>query len=408
VASFLRQALIGEAAPTMARRGRRLWRLRHQPEPAPAFDAGMRRNGVFVVMGHVADGMGQVWARTLAALPDARLALAEDEAATPLADLAAGERTMRLVVDCADAAAVGRALDAVAARWGRIDGVFLSTPFSDVDVTAPLALLGDDQRRRAQRTIVSPVHALAQASATRRIGFCCVQSSLSSTIGGVGLAAYAAAHSHAEVFVANIDREADADWYAIGWDALAVDAPAQTGRPGQGDFSLSPEQVWDATRRIIGGRLTGCHIVSRGDVDARRDQWLSPSPETGDDAHAASGRRRPDLETPFVAPRTPLETSVATILQDLLGLDRVGVDDGFFELGGHSLLAIRAIARLREAFPVEIGMRELLVDNPSAAAIARLIEAKLAEDADLADLVAEVSNLSEDEIEAALKEDAAE
>ncbi|MFV0473815.1 MAG: acyltransferase domain-containing protein, partial [Pikeienuella sp.] len=400
LALWLRRTLLEERDPIAARRGGRLWRLSHQPcaaGPAPA----QRRNGVFAVIGHVAEGMGRVWAGRLAATPGLRLALIEDDRAAPV-KAPEGDALMRVAADCAEAGALGAALDQVAARWGRIDGVFLSTPFSDVEVTAPLALLGDGQRARADATCVAPLEALAGAVASRRVGFCCVQSSLSSVIGGVGLAAYAGAHHHADIRVAVLSRTGGCVWRVVNWDALET-GTGERGKGPVGDFALSPDMVWEATLRVVGEGPEGRVVVSRGDVDARRREWLNPAPKT-ESAAPAGGRKRPDLENPFVAPRTPVEAEVAGVLQDLLGLDRIGVEDGFFELGGHSLLAIRAIARLREAFPVQIEMRELLTDNPSAAGIARLIEEKLAGDADLAALVAEVSDLSEDELRAALEE----
>ena len=51
-------------------------------------------------------------------------------------------------------------------------------------------------------------------------------------------------------------------------------------------------------------------------------------------------------QSQFVAPRTPLESLIAEIWKDVLGVDRVGVYDNFFDLGGHSLLSMQAIARL--------------------------------------------------------------
>jgi acyl carrier protein len=60
-----------------------------------------------------------------------------------------------------------------------------------------------------------------------------------------------------------------------------------------------------------------------------------------------------------IAPRTALEKVLAEIWQDLLGLDRVSVDDNFFESGGHSLLMIRLQARLSEAFAIEVSMMDL-------------------------------------------------
>lgn len=51
-------------------------------------------------------------------------------------------------------------------------------------------------------------------------------------------------------------------------------------------------------------------------------------------------RPRPDLNTPYVAPRTPLETTLADAWSEILRIDRVGMHDNFFELGGDSLQAM--------------------------------------------------------------------
>jgi acyl carrier protein len=54
-----------------------------------------------------------------------------------------------------------------------------------------------------------------------------------------------------------------------------------------------------------------------------------------------------------------MESRIAKIWQELLGLDRVGVEDNFFELGGHSLLATQLFSRLRAEFDVEISVRNI-------------------------------------------------
>lgn len=50
---------------------------------------------------------------------------------------------------------------------------------------------------------------------------------------------------------------------------------------------------------------------------------------------------RPELETPFVAPRDAWEVKLVNVWEKVLGRDSIGVRDDFFELGGHSLLVLR-------------------------------------------------------------------
>ncbi|WP_233899291.1 non-ribosomal peptide synthetase [Tenacibaculum piscium] len=69
----------------------------------------------------------------------------------------------------------------------------------------------------------------------------------------------------------------------------------------------------------------------------------------------------------YVAPRTVLETQLAAIWQELLGIEQVGVYDNFFELGGQSILAIRLIARIRKlGYTVNISD---FYDDPSIASL---------------------------------------
>ena len=61
----------------------------------------------------------------------------------------------------------------------------------------------------------------------------------------------------------------------------------------------------------------------------------------------APDNARPELAHPYRAPRGELETALCEAFASILGLERVGADDGFFELGGDSLLAIRVLHQLR-------------------------------------------------------------
>jgi len=74
-----------------------------------------------------------------------------------------------------------------------------------------------------------------------------------------------------------------------------------------------------------------------------------------------------------IEPRTPIEQRLAEILESLLGVKNIGADDNFFLLGGHSLLGTQLIARVQDAFGIEVSLR-LLFDSPTIADLSSHIE----------------------------------
>jgi amino acid adenylation domain-containing protein len=78
-------------------------------------------------------------------------------------------------------------------------------------------------------------------------------------------------------------------------------------------------------------------------------------------------------EDEFVAPRNETEETLAGIWRQVLNLSRVGIHEIFFELGGHSLLATQVTSRVREAFGVELPLRNVF-EFPTIATLAEQIE----------------------------------
>ncbi|RLT97984.1 non-ribosomal peptide synthetase [Ketobacter sp.] len=126
-------------------------------------------------------------------------------------------------------------------------------------------------------------------------------------------------------------------------------------------------------------------LTPNGKVDKRR----LPAPDDGSVA-----------KNEYVAPRNDTEETLSQIWKEVLGLDRVGVTDNFFDLGGHSLLATQVVTRVREHFNVELALSALF-EEPTIENIAlHLLQAELAsaDDLEMADLLAEIEGLSEEDL----------
>jgi len=76
------------------------------------------------------------------------------------------------------------------------------------------------------------------------------------------------------------------------------------------------------------------------------------------DRRALASVDAPLLQAVYVAPQTPVEQMLVTLLDDMLDVEQLGMTDNFFTLGGHSLMAMRVIARIRDLFGVEMPIRD--------------------------------------------------
>jgi amino acid adenylation domain-containing protein len=76
-------------------------------------------------------------------------------------------------------------------------------------------------------------------------------------------------------------------------------------------------------------------------------------------------------------PRNPMEKVFNDIWKDLLGFERIGINDDFFEIGGDSLLATRFTAKVREIYHIGLPM-QVMFERPTIAGIADYIERTLA------------------------------
>lgn len=100
---------------------------------------------------------------------------------------------------------------------------------------------------------------------------------------------------------------------------------------------------------------------------------------------SATADDRPDIDTPYVMPENEIEKSVATVWTNILGINKLGINDSFNELGGNSLLAIQLISLLGDEFDMDIQANEF-VQNPTIRKLSELILTKILDQHDAADI----------------------
>ena len=136
--------------------------------------------------------------------------------------------------------------------------------------------------------------------------------------------------------------------------------PAQTTAPTIADLRhFLKQQLPDYMVPSVYVILDALPLLPNGKVDRR--------------ALPASEGLRLDLEAEYVAPRTLVEEMLAKIWAEVLGLEKVGIDDNFFDLGGHSLKATRVLSRVQEAFQVELLLHSFF-EEPTIAKFSQVIE----------------------------------
>lgn len=250
---------------------------------------------------------------------------------------------------------------------GTVKGVFHTAAMGD----QYFGLLGNESfdTKSLQAVKSGAIDALDRVLGQRSDIFVLVQSSLSSIVGGKGLGRYAAENAYLDAFVSAKWQVSGPVWKSVNWDACASVHATEASHAAHRE--ITPEEVWRITALVLSQASPASIVVTPYDLENRPVAAVQ-----GSDGATASGQKsaRSGLSAAYAAPQGPLEAEVVAIMAELLGINGIGVADNFFELGGHSLLAIQVVARLRKRFDVEIPMRALLFDAPTAAGLARVIQ----------------------------------
>lgn len=138
-----------------------------------------------------------------------------------------------------------------------------------------------------------------------------------------------------------------------------------------GDPALRPSVV--ALREHAVGRLPAYMVPSAFvmldrlplTVHGKIDRAALPEPP----------RERPEVATPYLAPRTPTERMIAAVWRHVLRLERVGIDDVFTELGGDSLDLVAVVEELHRQGRAKVTVADFF-QHPTVAALAAHLDGR--------------------------------
>ncbi|OBJ72954.1 hypothetical protein A5643_04940 [Mycobacterium sp. 1274756.6] len=161
-------------------------------------------------------------------------------------------------------------------------------------------------------------------------------------------------------------EESEADGAALVWTDLYCPAAEPGSLAGYVNDPAAVERVAEL-RTFVSEKLPDYMVPAAImildklplTVNGKLDRRALPSPEF---SSAAAYRQ----------PRDRTEEKLVALFSEVLGVNRVGIDDSFFDLGGHSLSAIRLLARIRVELGAEVPIR-VMFDAPTVAQLAEWI-----------------------------------
>jgi phthiocerol/phenolphthiocerol synthesis type-I polyketide synthase E len=411
--AVLAEAAATDLVPQAAWRHGRRWLKRYERITIPADTERLpvKAQGVYVITGALG-GMGLTLARWLATRFQARLLLtarsglpARDQWDAWLANHSSQERTSSAIAavraieadggevlvvaaDAADEAAMSVALGAARDRWGHIDGVIHAAGVAGSGNLAALKTLEDTRATLGPK--VGGLEVLVRLLGETRLDFVALMSSINSVLGAPGTCDYAAANAVLDAFAEGPTRPSG--WrhvVSFNWGAwrdvgMAVNLVVPQARQAQWQAFLAtaipPAVGAEAFARGLSSRRRRVIVVSYDLLAEVRKRETEVPAVVAEMIRAVAGtstagdlQSRPELSTTYEAPQSELESRLASIWSELLGIEHIGRHDDFFELGGHSLLATRVLARVQDSLNTRLTLREIF-DAPTVHRLASRIE----------------------------------
>jgi FkbM family methyltransferase len=283
-------------------------------------------------------------------------------------------------------------------KFGAIHGVF---HLAGILQDGPLQLKTPEVFERVLSAKVKGASILLQIFKKSNVDFIFLFSSIASLTGNFGQADYCAANAFLDA-LAHRYHTSVFPVCAINWDVWQEVGLATTAARKDNVFSslfeqgLMVEEGLKALEYLLQEELLPQVVVAtRNPTAIEAFLWQTAqqlSGTAGKTQVAETRHTRPALVTPYIAPEGDIEQKIASIWQEVMGIEPIGVQDDFFALNGHSLLAIYITSRINEAFQVNLTLQHFF-EVHTIAGLARLVEELL---------MMEMEALSEDQAAALL------
>jgi phthiocerol/phenolphthiocerol synthesis type-I polyketide synthase E len=261
------------------RNGQRWVQIYERVAPGPRIAApSFRKEGVYLITG----GLGKVGAaisRYLARTYGARLALVGRRPSAPQGMVSEIERlggqVLYLAADVADEDAMRRAVAETCRRFGALHGVIHGAGIVGRDGYRELKHSDPEGCEAHFRAKVAGLLALQRALGDLPLDFCLLMSSLTSILGGIGQAAYAASNLYMDAFARKHRRNPGTHWLSVNWDVwrLGGEGDAEAGESLKA-LGMSAEEGAATMEAALAIRDAPQLVVSTGDLAARIAQWV--------------------------------------------------------------------------------------------------------------------------------------
>ncbi len=373
----------------------------------------LRQGGVYLITGGMG-GIGLTLAEYLAKTVQAKLILLGRslplENSPQLQKInqlkAEGSEIMLLTADVSHKEQMQNAIAQSLEQFGRINGVIHAAGIAGDGI---IQFKTPEIAEKVFAPKINGTFILNHLLKDQNLDFFVLCSSLSSIQGGIGQVDYCAANAFLDAFAEWNSSQNNQLTIAINWDTwqqvgMAVNSfiPNQikSWYENQLKNGILPTEGMDIFSRILANSIPQV-IVSTQNLSEEFEELKQFI------ASISFPKKSAELSPNYLDfLGDEIETEIAKIWQEIIGLEKVNLDDNFFELGGHSLLAVQTISRLRETFGVDLPVCTLLKDAPTIRELATVITEKQVNFEDVEDieqLLAEIEGLSSSEIQEQLK-----